>query len=311
MSRDSKIKWCIIAATILVDIALVASTSLYFPPQGWIRPLGFSALLVAFGIFYQRRNVPTFVLCINGLLHVVLFSSAYTVLMYAGGTFALPLIDDQLALFDRLIGFHLPAVVEWANAHAGLQRVLQFCYDTLLPQTAVVIAILGFLGDRRALQSFVLRFMICAWLTALIFFCFPAEGPFSAYAFAPSEDQTRYLVHLETLRVADRVTFPHDAAEGLITFPSFHTTWAMLIALAFWHRRGLFVPFALLNGAVVVATMTTGWHYLSDVLAGALTCAVAVVATRKLDPWLYPTPADARAENSRSPADPLPAQNPI
>ena len=51
-------------------------------------------------------------------------------------------------------------------------------------------------------------------------------------------------------------------------FPSFHTVWALLLVAAC--PRPFKPVSAGLNAAVIVATLTTGWHYLSDVLAGVV-----------------------------------------
>ncbi len=82
-------------------------------------------------------------------------------------------------------------------------------------------------------------------------------------------------------------TISLQQAEGLITFPSFHATWAILLALSCWHRRWLFALSAVLNGMVLIATLTTGWHYLADVLAGIVMAAVAVAACHWLGLWVY------------------------
>jgi len=56
--------------------------------------------------------------------------------------------------------------------------------------------------------------------------------------------------------------------EGLITVPSFHVIWAVILAAS---ARGWVRPFAwFLNAAVIAATITTGWHYGTDVVAGLL-----------------------------------------
>ena len=66
--------------------------------------------------------------------------------------------------------------------------------------------------------------------------------------------------------------------EGLITFPSFHTVWALLLVAACPRPAKAFS--VVLNAAVIVATLTTGWHYLADVLAGIVVFYVAC--------WLVP-----------------------
>ena len=39
---------------------------------------------------------------------------------------------------------------------------------------------------------------------------------------------------------------------------------------------------------ILIATLTTGWHYLADLLAGIIVAAVAIAACHWLDRWVYP-----------------------
>jgi membrane-associated phospholipid phosphatase len=130
--------------------------------------------------------------------------------------------------------------------------------------------------------------MVCVWITFLIFWAFPAEGPFMGFGFQPSAEQASYLEHMRALRAGEYGSFTYRYAEGLVTFPSFHTIAALLCAMAYVHRRLLFFPFAILNAAVILSTITTGWHYLSDVLAGIAVYGAVLAVTRLLEPWLYP-----------------------
>jgi membrane-associated phospholipid phosphatase len=63
--------------------------------------------------------------------------------------------------------------------------------------------------------------------------------------------------------------------------PSFHVIWAILCAAALWGYRPLRVPVALLSIMIVFSTLTTGWHYFTDVLAGVVVAAIAMVIARR------------------------------
>ena len=104
-----------------------------------------------------------------------------------------------------------------------------------MPQTLVVILLLGFQSDRKPLELFVMRFMIALLITAAVFSIAPARGPFAAYGYEPNPTQQSYLEHLEGLRSGERTVVSLRDAEGLVTFPSFHTAWAILLA-ANWRR---------------------------------------------------------------------------
>ena len=92
------------------------------------------------------------------------------------------------------------------------------------------------------------------------------------------------IEHLDGLRSGARTLVTWRDAEGLITFPSFHTIWAVLLVAAFYGCRRLFWPVALLNVLVVLSTITTGMHYFSDVIAGLMISAVVIWATKDRPP---------------------------
>jgi membrane-associated phospholipid phosphatase len=287
MSRDLRVKIGIQAVTLVCATAVVVTQHMVFPLSDLWQPLGLVACLSAVMMVYHHRNVLKFVPCLTALIHLVVFCSGFVVLMYAIGATGRPLVDAQLARADQSLGFQVPAFMNWVGAHPGLNSFLNHAYDTILPQTILVIALLGFCGDQRALEKFILQFMVCALATVFLFYLFPAKGPFAWYGFAPTTGQAHTLAHLESLRSGLRKTATWRGSEGLISFPSFHATWAMLLAMAFRHRRRLFVLSLFLNVAVIVSTLTTGWHYLSDVAGGILVCVLALMALHPLEKWIY------------------------
>lgn len=278
MSRDSRIKWTLIGLTVCAAAALIRVEGLHFPPLDAISPLVLAALLGGCGYYYyHRRGEESFVACLNALLHITLYTAAYSVLMYAAAAHNRPLVDDWLMGCDALARVHLPDIVAWSADHPRIEALLRVAYNSLLWQTPLVIVVLGFSGDRKALEQFVLQFMLGTWLCAVVFCLWPAAGPFTGYGFAPSATQAVYLQHLHELRDGVRTLVTWRGAEGLITFPSFHTTWALLLAWSVRRHAVVFVVSAVLNAGVIVATMTTGRNYFTDVLGGAV-LAVGVIA---------------------------------
>ena len=297
MRRDTQLKWLIVLLTILVSALLVARLDLTFPIRDLFQPLVLTLILGAAAWFYRQRSWQ-FVLCLTALLHVTLFTSAYSVLMYCGGALGQPFIDDHLASFDALCGIHLPSIVDWANYNSTAQSLLNVAYHSLLIQTPFVIIVLGFRGKRQPLEGFVLQFMISTIVTAMVFFAFPAEGPFAKYGYTPNASQAAYLDHLHGLRSGERTVATWREAEGLITFPSYHTTWAILLAYAMRRHGWLTALFAVLNIAVVAATLTTGWHYFADVIGGSVLAIAAIAVCHALEPWLNANPIPTNADCS-------------
>ncbi|MDA1013731.1 MAG: phosphatase PAP2 family protein [Planctomycetota bacterium] len=289
MRRDTQLKWLIVLLTILVDAVLLARLDLAFPPGDAVQPLLVTAVLGAAAWFYRHRSWQ-FVLCLTALLHVTLFTSAYSVLMYCGGSLGRPFIDQHLSSFDALCGIHLPTIVDWANHNPAIRSVLDLAYHSLLIQTPIVIIVLGFRSKREPLEGFVLQFMVSTLITATVFFAFPAEGPFAKYGFETSASQAAYLEHIHELRSGERTIATWRGAEGLITFPSYHTTWAILLAFALRRHGWLTVLSVVLNGAVIAATLTTGWHYFADVMGGSVVAVGAIALCHALEPWLNSEP---------------------
>jgi membrane-associated phospholipid phosphatase len=271
----SDVRWTIVAATLLAAaLGTVASGfTLTFPMVG-------VAVLVLSGALYYYRREPSFALCLTALLQIVLFSTAFALLTYLGARIDRPLVDEQLAAWDAALGFHVADMVAWQSRHPTVGAWLTWAYNSMFLQTAVVVALLGLRGDRR-LETFVLRMMLAGIVTLGFFLFMPAEGSFRVHGFSPGAPQIRYLEHFHALRNGTQTVFNFSDVEGLITFPSFHTIWALLLTIACLHLPVIRVVAAVLNAAVLASTLTVGLHYLSDVLAGVVVCAFVCLATRE------------------------------
>ncbi|APZ94342.1 phosphatase PAP2 family protein [Fuerstiella marisgermanici] len=287
VSRDAAFKGVLILATFVFDVVLIASLGLWFPLDDLIRPLLTATVLSGVGLWYLRRQEHGFVMCLLSLTQLVLFTSAYTVLMYAVAAVNMPLVDPYLAGFDQMLGIRVDRIAEWTARIPMLSVPLGIAYDTVMLQTAAAVVVLGFANRRRELEGFVLQFMLTTLTCAVLFVLLPADGPFITYDYAPNEAQQRFLHDFHEMRSQQRTLVTWRDAEGLITCPSFHTTWAILLAWAFRGVRYARWPMLLLNVLVVASTMTTGWHYFSDVVSGALLAVVGIVVVNRLQPWLY------------------------
>ncbi|MFM9960690.1 MAG: phosphatase PAP2 family protein [Planctomycetaceae bacterium] len=283
MSLHTRFILLLVALTAASIFSLVRLLELSFPAADLVKP---SLIVVGLGLFaefYRRRQNEQFVTIIAALMQIVAYSTCFTTLMYAVCALNRPLVDAQMMRFDAACGIHLPSIVEWAKQHPAMQRVLSFAYSTMLPQTALIIAVLGFANQRRELQGFVRQFLLSSLVVLAAFALWPAAGPFVGYDYPPACDQARYLAHFESLRSGERTLITWRDAEGLITFPSFHTAWALLLISAVRRNRWLLAPSVLLNLAVIVSTLTTGWHYFADVCSGVAVAVVAIAASHALE----------------------------
>lgn len=289
ISRDSKVKLGLIAFIAFASAISSWMVGVHLPFSELHPLLCILACITPLAIFYHIRKADQFTAMLLALMHEFSFTVLFTVLMYSVAKFSMPYADHYLASCDAMLGVHVPDIVQWTANHPRCQAVLNIAYDSLIPQIFLLILAFGFLGDQRPLQQFILRLMLGLLITVTIFSVIPAQGPFAYYGFEMLETQRNYLEHLVTLRSGERTLLVLYQSEGLITVPSFHTTGAILLTAAVWHRRLLFVPICLLNIAMIIATMATGWHYVTDVIAGILVAIFVIILTNRLEPWLTRT----------------------
>ena len=183
----------------------------------------------------------------------------------------LPLADRSLARIDLI---QTAAVVNWFRRSSLLTFLSAVAYWVLLPLLVAAIVLPPLCSYRKAMQRFIVSGTVASLVTALIFAIWPAIGPWTVEGYQASQEQELTSTALLMLRAhhSDHSRPPTDA---FVSFPSFHTILAILAAIALWDvRKARWVGLALCI-AVCIATVTTGWHYTVDVLAGiavALTC---------------------------------------
>jgi membrane-associated phospholipid phosphatase len=112
-------------------------------------------------------------------------------------------------------------------------------------------------------------------LTAFVHVDLPqiASVPADIYTPAPT---------MEALRAGTMHAVRLDHLEGLVSFPSFHTTAAIIFAWTLRTVRYLGFAGLVLNLTLIAATPVIGAHYVIDLVGGAV---VAVVAMA-LSHWL-------------------------
>jgi protein-S-isoprenylcysteine O-methyltransferase Ste14 len=154
-----------------------------------------------------------------------------------------------LALYELTI--HLPM----RGTAFGLQweaRLPIFSWTTLIYQsTYVVVGIAPWFARTR---SELRKLMISGWTAMAV--------TFPIYWLIPSSAPRRPL--LEHNWIAKALMWERKAYPPTASFPSFHVLWAVIVARVYRRPRWLGASFV---GAVAVSCVTTGMHYIADVLA--------------------------------------------
>lgn len=276
----------LLSATLALAVTLMVCRGLTFPPAEALEPALVVIGLAALAWHYRRRKIRQFVLPLTWLAAMVWFSTAYTPLMYAVASFGRPWADSQLAQADASLGASAADTIAWLRAWPWAESWFWLAYFSAIPQTALLIAWFGLADQRDPLEKFCVRFMLAALACLVVFALAPAQGTCAFFGFEVPAHYEPILKHLQGLRDGSRTLFRWRDAEGLITCPSFHTSWAILLALAFWRSPWLRWPMLLLNSAMIAATVPVGMHYFVDVLAGAAVAIGAVALDGMAAAWL-------------------------
>ncbi len=187
----------------------------------------------------------------------------------------LPLWDERFARLDQVLGISVPSITIWAS-HNWLGHLANRSYPLLIPLLPIAFFGPALTGKVEHAQGFLISNLTAFAVGVPAFAFFPAVGPWYGYHFAARPDQLLCQSQLLALRLPGAYAFQ---PAGIVCFPSFHVVWAILCARALWAFRPLRIPVAVLSGMIILSTMTTGWHYFSDVLAGiAIACLSIAVA---------------------------------
>lgn len=81
---------------------------------------------------------------------------------------------------------------------------------------------------------------------------------------------------IEALRNGSMTTIDVAMLKGIINFPSFHASAAILFIWGAWPFRPLRWPFVAVNILMLAATPIEGTHYLADVLGGVVVAFAAI-----------------------------------
>jgi membrane-associated phospholipid phosphatase len=186
--------------------------------------------------------------------------------------FHFPLRDALWQSIDARLRINVPAMMAWAVNHPFPYSVLTRAYASSQFLLLAAVFLPALAGKRDAAERFLLANAVGFVIALPIVVLFPAMGPWVGWHFTPDAMQSA----CETSILALRQGFVGgDLFGGTICLPSFHTFWAVTSANALWPFRPLRYPAILLAALILISTMTTGWHYGVDVIAGLLLAAVA------------------------------------
>ncbi|MES2071425.1 MAG: phosphatase PAP2 family protein [Pseudomonadota bacterium] len=218
-------------------------------------------------------------LTLHCIFQLSVFTVAGGVLQYLAVTLNPPVVDAQLAAWDKLIGFDWAQAFLWVRGSRVLSAVLQIAYASLLLQFIAIPWFLGLSGRAQHLREFVSCIMLSSLLLLLVSAGFPAHSAFTYYGLG-SEAELQTISHFDLLRNGTMRVFDIDNIQGLISIPSYHAALAVILTYVLRDCRPLFLLASALNLVMILSTPTEGGHYLVDTFAGLGLAAVTIAAMR-------------------------------
>jgi membrane-associated phospholipid phosphatase len=245
------------------------------------------AMVAALPLYWHEKRRPEMRDAALTIPWILLLAVILPIPVDAGARLAFPLQDIQLMHADHALGVSVPGIMTWAARHWP-GRCINRTYQLLMPLLAIAAILPALTGKVQEARRFLFANLLAFIIGVPLFTLMPAIGPWYGYHLETTPLQMKGQADLLALRVSGPYSI-HPA--GIVCFPSFHVIWAILCTVALSGFKPLRVPVCILSGLIILSTMTTGWHYFSDVLAGAAIAAVAA--------WL-PTKLIRSADNGRS-----------
>jgi membrane-associated phospholipid phosphatase len=264
------------AMAAVIGTAEVSGYHVAFDVIPTLKALGIAA---AFGVLalIGMKAAPRPALISAAFLLVWIGGVAGGIVSMVGQMFGQPLIDPWLARADSLLGISSGDVVRTVVAVPFAARALYSIYFASVVVLFLTAVMLAGLRRTERLWEFCGAYSFCLLVSTLCSAVFPAAGAFDHYRLAdtfgsqlPYGSGVYHLAALQELRGASSLVINPFGLQGLVTFPSFHTSMALMTAAAWRDDRYLRWPMIAWNAVVIFSTVPIGGHYLIDLIAGGL-----------------------------------------
>lgn len=247
---------------------------------------------VLFVVYARFRPDPIVRAMSEALLFMCLIGPPLGIMDYPLQALNFTLRDANFAAIDRAMGFDWMAHFTWISQHPLIGSLLVAIYQSCMIQMAGIIVLLSCTRRFAHLKEFLFLFVVTALIVSVVSTLVPAAGAFPFHAPDPSlrigDDPMVGIYHwadLQALRNGTLKTVDLNHASGLITLPSFHAIFAILLAWSTRGARWIFIPAVILNVLVCVSAISIGGHYLIDILCGAAIAFVSIWAYQQAPVW--------------------------
>lgn len=270
-----------------VALALVLQRQVNWSPfvGGYAATLG----LAAIGAYVRHvKAAPRMALALVGVAIFTGFTAVSSIFIFTLFPLANPLIDPILIQVDQTLGYHWPGLIAWLADYPVAAKALGYVYHSSLIQVLLTIVLLAALSRELALHRFLLVGIVTLIIAVAIWWVVPSVGP-SAFQEIPEAHRLAtglyyspaYGDYLRTLAEVGPPVITPEVITGVVAFPSYHMIMALLVV---WFTRGTFafLPAALVNTAMIPATLSHGGHHLIDLVGGLAVFVLGVWIANRL-----------------------------
>jgi len=272
------------SAVVAACVVLLAGMTM--PTRAVSLMVGFPAFFYAIHSVYKTWR-PDRRLSLLAGSQAVLFgaSCAGATLANVGLRLRMPLQDDLLAAIDKALGINTAEIVLWFSRLPDVAELLRIFYLSTVPAVFFCAIFFSLKRDGRKVWELTLGYsgglFLCSAISSLV----PAKAIFFHAGFTSQEvaglPAGAGLYHMGAFsyfRDGSNLVVDIDRFDGVVTFPSFHTMMALVVAFAFRDYSRTSVVAYLWALLVIVSTIPIGGHYVVDLIAGTGLWAVIVLS---------------------------------
>ena len=296
-SMSQVFRFNLLLSTAFLALILAVAPVLGFSwpkPEGWLAPAFYGGLFGAVGLIYTflrpDRRIARFMF---NLVVIVIYMSGGIMMSYLLVGLNLPLVDAELAAIDRAMGFDWPALIETVSRQTWIGDLSTFFYRASMPFMLVMLFYLGASNRIDRVEEFVMLLIVAGILNGVIAGLLPAAGAYVQYSpslelvgqVTPTTDAA-YMKEFFDLRAGEIRQLTVGNSKGLMTFPSFHTVFSLIMVYALRGTGWIFAFAVVFNLGIIASTPIDGGHYLIDVIAAFGLALIAIAITVGLSRWL-------------------------
>lgn len=192
-----------------------------------------------------------------------------------GGAYADPVLARMDTILIPFVSW--PDAVQWLIDRPQAFRATNHVYTSVNWQAPALFLLLALTGRAEVMRRLTLAGGLSAVAGLLVFALMPARGAYIHHGFTRDDLPDlmvglpfEFPVVLENLRNGTMDMLSDASISGLISFPSFHASTAVILAMGWSSFGRVAAPMIVLNAGVAVSAIPIGSHYFSDILAGVL-----------------------------------------